>query len=148
MTFTVAPKIQLVSGNSNCLREACINVAKHRFFEGFIIVCILLNMVTLAANHYMISDDWATALEVLNLAFMFIFAVEAFIKIVAYKQDYFRDNWNLFDFIIIVLAVFIFIPISLGYLAEYQGLTMAIRVLRVARMLRLLYKARKLQNIY
>ena len=68
---------------------------------------------------------------------MVIFALEALIKIIALKMTYFNDAWNKFDFTIIFLSVSILIPISFGYFKQYQGLTMAVRVLRVARMFRL-----------
>ena len=110
----------------------------------FILTCILLNTCVLGAVHYKMSNEMDIVLEDLNLAFMAIFALEATIKIIAMSTGYFKDAWNQFDFAIIILAVVIMIPIKFGYLEQYQGLTTAIRVLRVARMLRLFVKARKL----
>lgn len=79
---------------------------------------------------------------------MTVFALEATAKIIAQGKAYFRDGWNKFDFTIIVLAVLISIPSSFGLLSEYQNLTTTIRILRVARMLRLFVKAQKLSIIF
>ena len=96
----------------------------------------------------MMSEVFEELLESFNLVFMFIFSVEAIIRITAMKKAYFYDRWNLFDFIIIVLSVLFMIPVTLGYFEQYQGVTTVIRVLRVARMMRLMVKARKLQIIF
>ena len=42
------------------------------------------------------------ALEYLNYVFMVIFTIEAIIKLIALKCDYFRDGWNWFDFIVVI----------------------------------------------
>jgi hypothetical protein len=34
-----------------------------------------------------------------------IFAIEIIIKITAYGKGYFRDGWNAFDFVIVILSV-------------------------------------------
>jgi len=40
---------------------------------------------------------------------MGIFTVEALIKIIAMKRNYFRDSWNIFDFIIVLGSILILI---------------------------------------
>ena len=73
----------------------------------------------MASSHYMISDQFALTLEILNFTFTVIFAIEAIIKITALKKAYFKDNWNLFDFSIVVLAILIFVPTSLGLFGDF-----------------------------
>ena len=107
-----------------------------------IIGAIFINALVLASNYYTISEQHLNILEGLNLTFKVIFAIEAFIKIVAMKTAYFRDRWNQFDFVIIAIAFLYLIPQSMGTLVEYQGLTSALRVVRIARMLRLFIKTK------
>ena len=76
----------------------------------------MLNTCVLGAVHYQMSEEMDNILEKLNLGFMVIFALEAAIKIIAMRSGYFKDALNQFDFSIIVLAVVIMIPVSLGYL--------------------------------
>ena len=128
-------KLNLESGN--WLRRICIKINNSYKFELFVFAAILLNTCVLAAHHHKISEETKTVLEVLNLFFMFVFVCEATIKIIALRKAYFKDVWNKFDFVIIVLAVLFLVPKSFGYLQEYQGLSMVIRILRVSRMLRI-----------
>jgi voltage-gated sodium channel len=47
--------------------------------------------------------DW------INFVFTVIFLIEAMLKISAYKNLYFRDSWNRFDFAIVVISIIDFI---------------------------------------
>ena len=49
---------------------------EHSYFETFIMACIFLNMIALAMTYYDMSDSFAYALDVVNLIFVVIFAVE------------------------------------------------------------------------
>lgn len=44
--------------------------------------------------------------EGLNRFFTLFFSVEAIVKIVGYGKFYFRDNWNIFDFLIALASGF------------------------------------------
>ena len=50
-------------------------------------------------------------LEAINYFFTFVFTMEAFLKLSAFGCRYFKDNWNRFDFLIVVTSV-IFIIIA------------------------------------
>ena len=41
----------------------------------------------------------------LNYIFTAIFIVEAFIRLVALRFDYFKQGWNVFDFIIVIFSI-------------------------------------------
>jgi hypothetical protein len=45
-------------------------------------------------------------IENINHFFLSVFALEAIIKIVALKKTYFYSSWNRFDFIIVVMSLF------------------------------------------
>jgi len=70
--------------------------------------CIFFNSITLAVYDYSDRDSNTQhnkALNKIGSAFAIIFAVEAFIKIIAlgfigHKYAYIRDPWNILDFII------------------------------------------------
>lgn len=47
----------------------------------------------------------------INYVFNGIFTIEVIIKMIAIDKDYFRDNWNIFDFLV-VTATFIGIILS------------------------------------
>ena len=78
---------------------------------------------------------------------MIIFMLEATIKLIAMKCSYFKDSWNVFDFMIvlpsfcILLLKFMSIDIELG-----SGATI-LRALRIGRIMRLLKRMKGLQVI-
>jgi voltage-gated sodium channel len=105
----------------------CERIADSTRFQTFIMGVILANAVTLGLGTYdEIERDAGTLLTVLDEVFLGIFVVELVIRIVAYgsrPQDFFKDGWNVFDFIVIGAA---FAP----------GLRENVTLLRLARLLR------------
>lgn len=88
-------------------------------------------------------DSFIQLIEVLELIFLIIFTIESAIKIAALKKVYFTNNWNIFDFIIVlggsILRYYNF--------ESLQGFS-ALRILRVSRIFRLLKKAKRLNAIF
>ena len=41
--------------------------------------------------------------------FMGVFTIEALIKIIAQRKQYFKDSWNIFDFTIVAFTLIILI---------------------------------------
>lgn len=101
---------------------------EHRHFTGFITILILVNAVTLGLET---SDNLRAAygplLRALDNAILSIFVLELLLKLVAYRQHFFRAGWNWFDLIIIGVSL---IPAT--------GALSVLRALRVFRVLRLL----------
>jgi len=44
------------------------------------------------------------AIEIINYTFAAIFTIEAIIKIIAFKAQYFHESWNIFDFTIVAVT--------------------------------------------
>lgn len=108
-------------------------------FEYTIFTLIMINTVTLAMKFYRQPEIYTEALDVLNMIFTAVFALEFIFKLAAFRfkvrtirretivhveihgklafngkcclQNYFGDAWNVFDFII-VLGSFIDIVYS------------------------------------
>ena len=61
----------------------------------------MLNTFVLMLKWYRQKTAIENSLEVLNILFTIIFCLEAVIRVSAIGfQNYFKDNWNIFDFII------------------------------------------------
>ena len=123
-----------------------IILTEHRFFDTFIMICILANTVVLGFVWYMQSQGIKDVLEVLNYCFMAIFTVEAIVKIIAQKGNYFKDSWNLFDFTVVV-GTLIILGISWAGV-DIAVLSTILRTLRIGRVFRLIKKQQKLQEIF
>ncbi|XP_020280944.1 muscle calcium channel subunit alpha-1 isoform X8 [Pseudomyrmex gracilis] len=81
-------------------------------FEYTIFTLIMINTVTLAMKFYRQPEVYTNALDVLNMIFTAVFALEFVFKLAAFRfKNYFGDAWNVFDFII-VLGSFIDIVYS------------------------------------
>ncbi|XP_054667713.1 sodium channel protein type 1 subunit alpha-like [Grus americana] len=92
-----------------------------------ITVCIILNTLFMAMEHYPMTDDFNNVLKIGNQVFTAIFAAEMVLKIIAmHPFYYFQVGWNIFDSFIVTLSV-----VEL-FLSNVDGLS----VLRSFRLLR------------
>ena len=66
---------------------------------------IMLNMITMALEHYDQTEDFATVLQYINLVFIVIFTVECVMKIIGLRWYYFKQPWNIFDFVVVVFSL-------------------------------------------
>ena len=74
-------------------------------FDIGIMVVIMLNMITMAIEHYNMDPTFSRALEIINYIFIAIFTLECVMKIVGLRQFYFKEAWNIFDFVVVVLSL-------------------------------------------
>ncbi|XP_030584405.1 sodium channel, voltage gated, type VIII, alpha subunit b isoform X10 [Archocentrus centrarchus] len=97
------------------------------FVDLAITICIVLNTLFMAMEHYPMTQHFEEVLAVGNLVFTGIFAGEMFAKLIAMDPYYyFQEGWNCFDGFIVTLSL-----VELG-LADVEGLS----VLRSFRLLR------------
>ncbi|CAB4059328.1 SCN2A [Lepeophtheirus salmonis] len=52
-----------------------------------------------------VSEMWSFALDNLNIGFIVIFTTECVLKIFALRLYYFREPWNIFDFVVVILSI-------------------------------------------
>ncbi len=115
--------------------DRCARIAGSKRFQLTIFGVIVLNAIVLGLDTYdSVDERWGDTLFLLNEIFLGIFIVEILIRISAYgsrPQDYFKDRWNVFDFIV-VFAVFI------PGVRENATLLRLVRLLRVVRVISVL----------
>ncbi|WDZ86526.1 ion transporter [Micromonospora cathayae] len=112
------------------LAARCARIARSRPFEIAIVVVIIANGIVLGLETYPHPGLAGSVLRGLEWAFRVAFVTEILIRVLAYgrrPQDFFRHGWNVFDFLVIAA---IFIP-------GLHGDSALLRVVQVARMLRL-----------
>ncbi|KAM6953749.1 sodium channel protein type 3 subunit alpha-like [Aplochiton taeniatus] len=103
------------------------------FLDLTITICIVLNTLFMALEHYPMTDQFNGMLSIGNLVFSGIFTAEMVLKIIALDPYYyFQTGWNIFDSIIVCLSL-----MELG-LSDVEGLS----VLRSFRLLRVFKLAR------
>uniref|UniRef100_A0A674PGM0 Sodium channel protein n=1 Tax=Takifugu rubripes TaxID=31033 RepID=A0A674PGM0_TAKRU len=109
------------------IKEIVSMVVMDPFVDLTITICIILNTLFMAMEHYPMTTEFDNVLSVGNLVFTGIFTAEMCLKIIALDPYYyFQEGWNIFDGIIVSLSL-----MELG-LANVEGLS----VLRSFRLLR------------
>ncbi len=77
--------------------------------------CIVGNMFQMGAFFEGSSASYNKVLSIANLIFTAIFAVEATLKLTAFKLSYFKNSWNRFDFTVVIASLF---DIMMGLMSE------------------------------
>uniref|UniRef100_A0AAY4CAI4 Sodium channel protein n=1 Tax=Denticeps clupeoides TaxID=299321 RepID=A0AAY4CAI4_9TELE len=109
------------------IKEIVNLIVMDPFVDLAITICIVLNTVFMAMEHYPMTPHFEEVLSVGNLVFTGIFTAEMFAKLIAMDPYYyFQEGWNIFDGFIVSLSL-----VELG-LADVEGLS----VLRSFRLLR------------
>jgi voltage-gated sodium channel len=117
------------------MSSTCKSIVKSKIFQRLILVTILLAGVVVGVQTYKaFAREHAIVLNTLDSFILGIFVIEAVIKILAEgnrPQNYFRNPWNIFDFIIVV-ACLLGPVIHLG--ADFLPVLRLARILRVLRL--------------
>uniref|UniRef100_A0AAZ1XZH5 Sodium channel protein n=1 Tax=Oreochromis aureus TaxID=47969 RepID=A0AAZ1XZH5_OREAU len=109
------------------LKQWLFIIVMDPFVDLTITICIVLNTVFMAMEHYPMTVEFEELLSVGNLVFTGIFTAEMVLKLLAMDPYYyFQVGWNIFDSIIVTMSL-----VELG-LANVEGLS----VLRSFRLMR------------
>jgi voltage-gated sodium channel len=126
----VAPQFAAVSD-----RNALAAVVDSSVFSGVVIFTIAVNAVVLGLQTYEgVDARWGRELDLLNAACLAVFLVELTIRLASYwprPWRFFRDGWNVFDFVVIGAA---FVP-GIRQNATLLRLARLLRVVRIVRVL-------------
>ena len=98
-------------------------ILESAYIRNFITGVILFNTVILGLKASLfVTVKAGSVVEFLDSACLAVFVVELVMKLIAYRLRFFRDGWNIFDFVIIGVSL---VPAA-------QGLS-ALRSLRILR---------------
>ena len=80
--------------------------ADSSFLDNFIMICIVLNLISMAMAFDLSDETYDLALTYVNYIFTGIFIAECIIKLTAYGPiGYFHSAWNRFDFFVVVASI-------------------------------------------
>jgi voltage-gated sodium channel len=109
-------------------RDRVRALVEHKRFQQFIIWVIVVNAVTLGLETSpSVLREFGGLLHAADRLMLYIFTVELALRLYAYGWRFFRDSWNVFDFLIVAISL---IPAS--------GPFSVLRALRILRALRLI----------
>ncbi len=119
------------------LRKWAASVVEHKWFAPFITTVIVLNAITLGMGTY---DVWPPAMMHAMILFdgavTSVFVLEIGLKLIAYRWRFFKSGWNVFDLLIVSVALF-----------PGAGAMSVLRAMRVMRVLRLISVVPMLRRI-
>jgi len=114
-------------------------ITETNWFNNFIRIAILLAGICVGLETSpQITQHWGVILGVINDIILWIFVIEAILKIAAEGSKpwrYLKDPWNVFDFTIVAVC---FMPFNAQYIA-------VLRLLRLLRVLKLVRTLPRLQ---
>ena len=125
------------------MSEACLRISNSKAFQRFIILTIVLAGVVVGVQTYAkFAERHKEILEFMDGMILVVFSLEVIIKVAAEGKKplrYFRNPWNVFDFIIVAACLLEpVLPIDGAFLP-------VLRLARILRVLRLVTTIPKLQ---
>uniref|UniRef100_A0A8C9BQ65 Voltage-dependent N-type calcium channel subunit alpha n=1 Tax=Phocoena sinus TaxID=42100 RepID=A0A8C9BQ65_PHOSS len=107
-------------------------------FEYFIMAMIALNTVVLMMKFYDAPYEYELMLKCLNIVFTSMFSMECALKIIAFGVlNYFRDAWNVFDFVTVLGSITDVLVTEIAVKNNFINLSF-LRLFRAARLIKLL----------
>ena len=105
-------------------------------FQNFIIGVIIVNAITLGLETSATAMNLAgPVLIVLDRIALSIFIIEIVLKLIVYRLRFFRDAWNIFDFLVV--------GVTLMPAGEGLSVLRSLRILRVLRLISVVPSLRK-----
>ena len=95
----------------NIIRKSCIAILNHKFFYHYIHFLIILSIFRISLNSFFNSNkSYAIYMYYVAIFINSGFLIEAFVKIISFgvifhKNAYFKDYFNIFDFIILIVGL-------------------------------------------
>uniref|UniRef100_A0A6Q2YEX0 Voltage-dependent N-type calcium channel subunit alpha n=1 Tax=Esox lucius TaxID=8010 RepID=A0A6Q2YEX0_ESOLU len=141
-----------VFGQTNPLRRLCHYVVNLRYFEMCILSVITMSSIALAAEDPVQANaPRNNVLKYLDYVFTGVFTFEMVIKMIdlgllLHPGSYFRDLWNILDFIVVSGALVAFA--CSGTKGKDINTIKSLRVLRVLRPLKTIKRLPKLKAVF
>ena len=119
------------------MQEKLKSILEKPQFGSFIMGLIMFNAILLGMETSKpIMAAAGPLILLLDKLCLAVFVVELLMKMFVYRSRFFRDGWNIFDFIIVGISL---VPATQGF--------SAIRALRILRVLRIISTVRSLRRV-
>ena len=126
----------------NTLEQRLQKLKSNRWFEFFVITVILISALKIGLTTYNLSENTLSILSYLDVSITLFFLIEILIRFFAEprKRDFFKNGWNIFDSLVVVISL---IPVDESSTALLARL---VRVFRVLRLISVVSELRLLIN--
>ncbi|XP_058876232.1 voltage-dependent T-type calcium channel subunit alpha-1I-like, partial [Acipenser ruthenus] len=115
-------------------------IVESKYFNRGIMMAILINTISMGIEHHEQPEELTNVLEISNIVFTSMFALEMILKLTAFGFfNYLRNPYNIFDGIIVIISVCEIIGQSDGGLSVLR----TFRLLRVLKLVRFMPALRR-----
>lgn len=138
---------------TNKYRRKVYNLINDKYFEVFIMFCIMFNIVTMALTYEGSSAQYDTVLENINYFFTAVFILECILKFIGLGvRAYWYSGWNRFDLFVVLSSIVDILMSTIGtslfsFLRVGPQLARVLRVMRVSRLLKLVKSLKGIQKL-
>jgi voltage-gated sodium channel len=131
----------------NSISKLCLKISNSKWFQNLIITIIILAGIVVGVQTYEVSSEevkaYSNILHDIDAIILFFFTIEIVIKIISEGKrplNYFKDSWNIFDFLIVTVCYVVFVipRIDTSFIA-------VLRLTRILRVFKLVTALPKLQ---
>ncbi|XP_054027181.1 sodium channel protein type 5 subunit alpha [Dryobates pubescens] len=134
----------------NKYQRFLFDIVTCQVFDVVVMFLICLNMVIMMVETYEQSEMKTNILNKFNILFIAIFTAECVLKLVALRQYYFSNAWNIFDLVVVIMSLVASLLSGIGKAFEHilpPTLFRVIRLARIGRILRLIRAARGIRTL-
>ncbi|XP_072414332.1 voltage-dependent T-type calcium channel subunit alpha-1G isoform X3 [Chiloscyllium punctatum] len=111
--------------------DTCRKIVDSKYFGRGIMIAILINTLSMGIEYHEQPEELTNALEISNIVFTSLFALEMLLKILVYGPfGYIKNPYNIFDGIIVVISVW-------EIVGQQGGGLSVLRTFRLMRVLKL-----------
>ncbi|XP_012590572.1 PREDICTED: voltage-dependent T-type calcium channel subunit alpha-1I [Condylura cristata] len=115
-------------------------IVDSKYFNRGIMIAILVNTVSMGIEHHEQPEELTNILEICNVVFTSMFALEMLLKLAAFGLvDYLRNPYNIFDSIIVIISIWEIVGQADGGLSVLR----TFRLLRVLKLVRFMPALRR-----
>uniref|UniRef100_A0AAN0LJ60 Multifunctional fusion protein n=3 Tax=Arthropoda TaxID=6656 RepID=A0AAN0LJ60_9ACAR len=130
------------------IQAVIFDITTNKKFDMIIMLFILMNMVIMALDQFKASEQYNRILESFNLFFIAVFTAECLLKLFALRLYYFKEPWNLFDFVVVILSIIgTILREWMLRVSISPTLLRVVRVVKIGRVLRLVKGARGIRTL-
>ncbi|XP_049654393.1 sodium channel protein type 5 subunit alpha-like [Accipiter gentilis] len=123
------------------------DIVTRQAFDVVIMILICLNMITMMVETHEQSETKTNILNKINILFVAIFTAECVLKLVALRQYYFSNAWNIFDLVVVIMSLVALLLSGISTAFEHFLPPILFRVIRLARIGRILRLIRAAKGI-
>ncbi|XP_013909725.1 PREDICTED: voltage-dependent T-type calcium channel subunit alpha-1I [Thamnophis sirtalis] len=115
-------------------------IVDSKYFNRGIMIAILVNTISMGIEHHEQPEELTNILEICNVVFTSMFALEMILKLAAFGLfDYLRNPYNIFDSIIVIISIWEIVGQADGGLSVLR----TFRLLRVLKLVRFMPALRR-----